>query len=187
MPSWCTAMTALRVACGNSCLHWRSSAPSVSTSSACTKEWTPPLPTVASYSESSLPSQSLSGSSSVTASEAVWPQPKRRVSALAVREYRWTRSGLGSSGIRAVLGHRSRPTPGSAKARHKGQWLGCPKPRLQPRPQVLDLPHPTSADSPAQNHPIVGSCPSLPLGNLQGVIPPRNTDKHGGEHEQSGS
>ncbi len=38
----------------------------------------------------------------------------------------------------------------------------------------------------ARNHPIVGSCPCLPLGNLQGVIPPRNTDKHGGEHEQSG-
>src|SRR6266581_6063976 len=147
MRSSFTDMTALRVACGNSCLHWRSSAPSVSTSSACTKEWTPPLPTVASYSESSLPSQSLSGSSSVTASEAVWPQPKRRVSALAVREYRWTRSGLGSSGIRAVLGHRSRPTPGSAKARHKGQWLDCPKPLLQPRPQVLDLPYSARADS----------------------------------------
>src|SRR5882724_12573338 len=37
MPSSFTDTTALRVACGNSCLHWRSSAPSVSTSSACTK------------------------------------------------------------------------------------------------------------------------------------------------------
>src|SRR6266704_2403280 len=34
MPSSFTDMTALRVACGNSCLRWRSSAPSVSTSSA---------------------------------------------------------------------------------------------------------------------------------------------------------
>src|SRR6266705_2624454 len=186
MPSSFTDMTALRVACDNSCLHWRSSAPSVSTSSACTKEWIPQLPTVASYSESSLRSPSLSGNSSATASARDWLRRGPRVSALAVREYRWTRSGLGSSGIRAVRGHRSRPTPGSAKARHRGRWPACPEPLLQPRPQVLDLPHPTSADSPAQNHPIVGSCPSLPLGNLQGVIPPRNTDKHGGEHEQSG-
>ncbi len=55
--------------------------------------------------------------------------------------------GLCSSGIGAVLGHRSRPTLGSAKARHKGQWLGCPKPLLQPRPQVLDLPYSARADS----------------------------------------
>src|SRR2546425_11596385 len=165
MPSWCTDMTALRVACGNSCLHWRSSAPSVSTSSACTKEWTPQLPTVASYSESLLRSQNLSENSSVTVSEAVWPQPKQRGSALAARESRWTRSGLCSSGIRAVLGHRSRPTLGSAKALHKGQWLACPKPLLQPRPQVLDLPYPRRRILTAQNHPVVGSCPSFSLGN----------------------
>src|SRR5437016_13221183 len=52
MPSSFTDMIGLRVACDNSCLRWRSSAPSVSTSSACTKEWIPQLPTVASYSES---------------------------------------------------------------------------------------------------------------------------------------
>src|SRR3989442_1408668 len=176
MPSSFTDMTALRVACDNSWLHWRSSAHSVSTSSACTKEWIPQLPTVASYSESSPLLQSLSENSSVTVSEAVWPQPKRRGSALAVREYRWTRSGLGSSGIRAVLGHRSRPTPGSAKARHKGQWLGCPKPLLQPRPQVLDLPHPTSADSHRPKPPGCGQLPFFSAGKPVS-----------GEHEQSGS
>ena len=37
MPSSFTDTTALRVGCGSSCLHWRRSAPSVSTSSACTK------------------------------------------------------------------------------------------------------------------------------------------------------
>ena len=61
MRSSFTDMTGLRVACDNSYLHWRSSAHSVSTSSACTKESIPQLPTVASYSEFSLRSQSLSG------------------------------------------------------------------------------------------------------------------------------
>src|SRR5438876_9626284 len=82
---------------------------------------------------------------------------------------------------------RSRPTPGSAKARLKEQWLGCPKPLSQPRPQVLDLPYSARADSHCPKPPDCGQLPYLPLGNLQGVIPPRNTDKHGGEHEQSGS
>src|SRR5437016_9756501 len=67
--------------CDNSCLHWRSSAPSVSTSSACTKESIPPLPTVASYSEFSLRSQSLSGNSSATASARDWLRRGPRVSA----------------------------------------------------------------------------------------------------------
>jgi len=87
----------------------------------------------------------------------------------------WTRSGLCSSGIGAVLGHRSRATPGSAKARHKGQWLGCPKPLLQPRPQVLDLPHPTSADSHCPKPPGCGQLPFFSAGKPVS-----------GEHEQSG-
>src|SRR6266567_1274793 len=82
---------------------------------------------------------------------------------------------------RGARGRRSRTTPGSAKARHKGQWLACPKPLLQPAPKCLIYRTPRGRILTAQNHPIVGSCPCLPLGNLQGVIPPRNTDKHGGE------
>src|SRR6266705_6374870 len=174
MPSSFTDMTALRVACDNSCLHWRSSAPSVSTSSACTKEWIPQLPTVASYSESSLRSPSLSGNSSATASARDWLRRGPRVSALAVRECRWTRSGLGSSGIRAVLGHRSRPTPGSAKARHKGRWLDCPKPLLQPSSQVLDLPYSASADSHCPKPPGCGQLPFFSAGKPVS-----------GEHEQA--
>src|SRR2546427_11555471 len=33
--------------------------------------------------------------------------------------------------VRGARGPRSRPTPGSAKARHKGRWLGCPETLLQ--------------------------------------------------------
>ncbi len=98
----------------------------------------------------------------------------------------WTRSGLCSSGIRAVLGRRSRPRPGSAKARHKGNGWVAQNPCCNPVPKCLIYRTPRGRILTAQNHPIVGSCPCLPLGNLQGVIPPRNTDKHGGEHEQSG-
>src|SRR2546428_11624494 len=54
---------------------------SVSTSSACTKESIPQLPTVASYSEFSLRSQSLSGNSSATASDRDWLRRGPRVSA----------------------------------------------------------------------------------------------------------
>src|SRR5206468_2594622 len=88
----------------------------------------------------------------------------------------WTRSGLCSSGIRAFLGHRLRPRPGSAKAEHKGQWLACPKPLLQPRPQVLDLPHRTSADSHCPKPPGCGQLPFFSAGKPVS-----------GEHEQSGS
>src|SRR3989442_9540199 len=49
--------------------------------------------------------------------------------------------------VRGARGRRSRSTPGSAKVRHNGHWLGCPKPLSQQRPQVLDLRYPASADS----------------------------------------
>ncbi len=85
------------------------------------------------------------------------------------------RSGLAESPPcvgRGARGRRSRTTPRSAKARHKGQWLACPKPLLQPAPKCLIYRTPRGRILTAQNHPIVGSCPCLPLGNLQGVIPP---------------
>src|SRR6266550_8395566 len=48
--------------------------------------------------------------------------------------------------------------------------LACPEPLLQPRPQVLDLPQPTGADSHCPKPTDCGQLPCLPLGNLQGVI-----------------
>ena len=89
----------------------------------------------------------------------------------------------------------SGPFLGTDQGRHWDQqrhgtkgngWL-AQNPRRNRVPKCLIQDTPRVRILPAQNHPIVGSCPSLPLGNLQGVIPPRNTDKHGGEHEQSGS
>jgi hypothetical protein len=72
----------------------------------------------------------------------------------------------------ALVGANQGPTPGSAKARHKGQWLDCPKALLQPRPQVLDLPYSASADfhcpkpslwavGAIPRHPYSSPCPTL--------------------------
>src|SRR3989441_3660763 len=77
---------------------------------------------------------------------------------------------------------------GISKGTAQRQWLDCPKPLLQPRPQVLDLPHSAKAHSHCPKPPDCGQLPLSSARKLTGcVIPPRNTDKHGGEHEQSGS
>src|SRR6266566_8343119 len=78
--------------------------------------------------------------------------------------------------VRGARGPRSRPTPGSAKARHKGRWLGCPEPLLQPRPQVLDLLYSARADSHCPKPPGCGQLPFFSAGKPVS-----------GEHEQSGS
>src|SRR6266571_7373647 len=78
--------------------------------------------------------------------------------------------------VGAARGRRSRPTPGSAKARHKGRWLDCPKPLLQPSSEVLDLPYSASADSHCPKPPGCGQLPFFSAGKPVS-----------GEHEQSGS
>src|SRR6266446_3320170 len=78
--------------------------------------------------------------------------------------------------VGAARGHRSRPTPGSAKARHKGQWLGCPKPLSEAHLQVLDLANPASADSHRPKPPGCGQLPFFSAGKPVS-----------GEHEQGGS
>src|SRR6266571_9429708 len=88
----------------------------------------------------------------------------------------------------------SGPFVGADQGRHRDQqrhgtkgdgWV-AQNPCCNRAPKCLIYRTPRGRILTAQNHPIVGSCPCLPLGNLQGVIPPKNTDKHGGEHEQSG-
>src|SRR5439155_25114102 len=89
--------------------------------------------------------------------------------------------------IGAVPGRRSRPIPGSAKARHRGQWLDCPKPLLQPRPQVLDLPYSARADSHCPKPPDFGQLPLSSARKLTGCD--SNTGKLrlsvSGENEQT--
>src|SRR5438552_6702603 len=79
--------------------------------------------------------------------------------------------------VRGARGPRSRPTPGSAKAQRRERWpAACPKPLLQPRPQVLDLPYSASADSQCPKPPGCGQLPFFSAGKPVS-----------GEHEQSGS
>jgi DNA invertase Pin-like site-specific DNA recombinase len=54
-------------------------------------------------------------------------RPKVAVDALRIASLR----------CQGARGPRSRPTPGSAKARLKEQWLGCPIPLLEPPPKCL--------------------------------------------------
>src|SRR5437870_6934875 len=91
--------------------------------------------------------------------------------------------------VKGARGRRSKLIPGSAKERHKGQWLACPKPLLQPRPQVLDLPYLESANSHCPKPPDFGQLPLSSARKLTGCD--SNTGKLrlsvSGEHEQSGS